>query len=59
MMLAATTCSVQRLERALRGETWHGTVTGYTSHACRCDACRLAKAEAWAEYAKHKKGSAD
>ena len=28
------------------GETWHGTITGYVNHKCRCDRCR----ERWSKY---------
>ena len=24
-------------------DSWHGTVSGYTNHGCRCDACRAAQ----------------
>lgn len=27
-------------------EPWHGTLGGYTNHACRCDDCREAHAKA-------------
>lgn len=26
-------------------ERWHGTIGGYTNHACRCDGCRAAQTE--------------
>jgi hypothetical protein len=28
----------------------HGTVTGYSHHKCRCDACRSAQTEAMRKY---------
>lgn len=33
-----------------RGPTPHGTVSGYTFHGCRCDACRRAKVSDNAEW---------
>lgn len=28
----------------MSGETWHGTLTGYVKHKCRCQECRTANA---------------
>jgi len=32
------------------GDDRHGTLNGYTNHACRCDLCREANRVAHAEY---------
>jgi hypothetical protein len=31
-------------------DLWHGTMSGYTNHGCRCDRCRAAKAEYTTRY---------
>lgn len=35
--------SLQELPGELPAERWHGTISGYTYHKCRCDKCRQAK----------------
>jgi hypothetical protein len=32
------------------GDPRHGTLNGYTNHACRCDLCTTANTEAHREY---------
>lgn len=33
-------------------EKWHGTISGYTNHKCRCSDCRIANRETKAENRK-------
>jgi hypothetical protein len=40
------------------GEPWHGTVSGYVYHGCRCDWCSEARADDRAAAAKRAKAAA-
>lgn len=37
-------------------DEWHGTVGGYCNHACRCDACKSAKRDAFAASRRQAQG---